>query len=185
MSKIKKFSKWIHQKNTLALKLISIILFVSFMTIVLPGVSETTKEITGTNASPDTSFLYTSQDLNDIAESYGELGRSYYIRSRFSFDIIWPIVYLFFLVTTLSTLFKGIQNLIPLAGWLFDFLENLGASFVMYRYPRESGFIAIVTPIFTLLKWVFIYISFGLIIVGLIIIARNKLLMSPDKKRQG
>ena len=60
MSKIKKFSKWIHQKNTLALKLISIILFVSFMTIVLPGVSETTKEITGTNASPDTSFLYTS-----------------------------------------------------------------------------------------------------------------------------
>lgn len=184
MSRIKSFSKWIHQKNTLALKLISIILFVSFMAIVLPSVSETTKEITGTYASPDTSFLYSSQDLYDIAESYGELGRSYYIRSRFSFDIIWPIVYLFFLVTTLSALFKGIQNLIPLAGWLFDFLENLGASFVMYRYPLDSGFIAIVTPIFTLLKWVFIYISFGLILVGLINLIRNKLLLK-SKKRQG
>jgi hypothetical protein len=180
MNKLTGFSKWLHQKISPSILLISIIAFGMFMLIVLPGVSETTKEITGTSSSPDTSFFYTSQDLSDIAESYGEAGRAYYIRSRFTFDIIWPIVYLFFLVSILTFLFKNTLNLIPFLGALFDLLENLGASFVMYRYPLDAGLITSLTPIFTLMKWIFIYISFGLIIIGLIRLFFNRLLMKPN-----
>lgn len=180
MNKLTGFSKWIHQRINPVILMISIVIFAIFMLIVLPGVSETTKEITGTSSSPDTSFFYTSQDLYDIAASYGEAGRAYYIRSRFSFDIIWPIVYLFFLVSMMSVLFKSQLNLIPFLGVLFDFLENLGASFVMYRYPLDAGMITSLTPIFTLMKWIIIYISFGLITIGLIRLFFNTLLMKPN-----
>ncbi|MBV1758311.1 MAG: hypothetical protein KMY55_10785 [Dethiosulfatibacter sp.] len=182
MKRVNDFSEWMNRKYKTTYLVISLIIFTLFMIAVLPNVSETTKEITGTNISPDTSFFYTSQKLYDIAESYGEAGRAYYIRSRFSFDIVWPIVYLFFLVTMMTFLFNSSLHLIPFLGVFFDFLENLGASYVMFRYPLDTGFIATITPIFTLLKWIFIYISFGLILAGLVRLIYCKLLMEFKKK---
>ncbi len=182
MKRVTDFSEWMNRQYKTIYLVISFIIFALFMIAVLPNVSETTKEITGTNISPDTSFFYTSQKLYEIAESYGEVGRAYYIRSRFTFDIIWPIVYLFFLVTMITFLFKGSLHLIPFIGVLFDYLENLGASYVMFRYPLDTGFIATITPMFTLLKWIFIYISFGLILAGLVRLIYRKLLLRFNKK---
>ena len=34
----------------------------------------------------------------------------------------------------------------------FDFMENVGASIVMYRYPKKTLFIDSMTPIMTLFK---------------------------------
>ncbi|MDP3386863.1 MAG: hypothetical protein Q8S24_06485 [Eubacteriales bacterium] len=181
MDKLNELSKWINQKFKPFHLFISFIVFALFMIVVLPNVSDTTKEITGTSTSPDTMYFYSSQKLYDIAESYGEEGRAYYIRSRFSFDIVWPIVYLLFLVSMITFLFESSLNLIPFIGVLFDFLENLGASYVMFRYPLDTGFIATITPKFTLLKWVFIYISFGLIMAGLVRLIFNKLLVKLNK----
>lgn len=184
MKRLIDLSRWIRRKNKTVYLWASFIIFALFMITVLPNVSETTKNITGTNISPDTSFIYSSQKLYDIAESYGEVGRAYYIRSRFSFDIVWPIVYLFFLTSMITFLFNSSLNLIPFIGVLFDFLENLGASYVMFRYPLDTGFIAKVTPMFTLLKWIFIFTSFVLILIGLIRLVLHKLFTKLNK-RQG
>ncbi len=83
-------------------------------------------------ATPDLSFMYSVNDLYEMAESYGEQGRSDYVRARFTFDLVWPIVYTFFLVTSISWLFgkatpaeKSIwqrANLVPLLAMVLDYL---------------------------------------------------------------
>jgi len=122
-------SLWFNKKITLLVFIVAALIFTGFIIFVLPAVSATTKEITGSSLSPDTSFFYSVEKLYQIAEEYGEAGRQYYINSRFTFDVIWPIVYGFFLISALSLTFKkpiggksfAILNLLPLLGWVLIF----------------------------------------------------------------
>lgn len=171
-------SSWLYKKSNRLTLVISSVLFMAFMIWVLPAVSATTKEITGSDLSPDTLFFYRPDRLYEIAQIYGEEGRAYYIRTRFTFDIIWPFVYGFFLVTFLSLVFKKLSNhwskfkssafnILPLLAVFFDFLENMSAAYVMSIYPQTS-FLAYVSPCFTMVKWLLIYGSFILLFIGLI-----------------
>lgn len=128
-------------------------------------------------AVPGLLFLYTADDLYQMAEQYGEAGRSAYIHARFTFDLIWPLAYLFLLVVLLSVLYRVLPvkspwrwvNLIPVLGWAMDMFENVGASLIMYRYPERTPVLVELTPIFTLLKWCLIYASFALLVPGVLI----------------
>ncbi|WP_280770970.1 hypothetical protein [Salipaludibacillus daqingensis] len=172
---LKRFLLFLYTRVGLKIWVLSFLIFVLFLAFVLPGVAEQTKEVTGTSESPDGSYLYTAEDLYRIAGEYGEEGRTYYITSRFTFDVVWPLVYLFFLASSLTVVFKKWMSvkaltfvpLLPFAGVLFDFLENTSAAFVMWRYPLETPFIAQLAPVFTFFKWNFIYVSFICIVVGL------------------
>lgn len=153
--------------------LIALLIFIIFLVAVLPWESERSSERLGFDRTPDTSFIYNQADLYEMAEAYGEEGRSYYIHSRFTFDIIWPLVYFFFLWSGITLVLKRFSSrlirgllLLPLFGAVFDFLENSGASLVMYRYPAETILIDQLTPVFTFFKWIFIYSSFILLLVG-------------------
>ncbi|WP_366291655.1 hypothetical protein [Paenibacillus sp. AN1007] len=118
-------------------------LFACFIAFILPWQAEKSKEAAGSGESPDSSFAYSADDLYRMAENYGEDGRSAYIQARFTFDMIWPLVYLFLLVVLISVLYRVLPaasrwrwlNLLPFLGWGLDILENLGASLVMSRYP--------------------------------------------------
>jgi len=69
---------------------VAAIVFGCFIAFVLPWQAEKSKEETGGGESPDSSFLYSADDLYRMAEHYGESGRSAYIQARFTFDMIWP-----------------------------------------------------------------------------------------------
>ncbi|MAT41255.1 MAG: hypothetical protein CL609_02860 [Anaerolineaceae bacterium] len=167
--------------------LISALIFIVFMIFVLPAQAAKSDAETNNASSPDTSFFYTTDDLYQMAEAYGEMGRAAYIRARFTFDIIWPLVYTLFL-----TAFTGwaaakvfipgspwrMLNLIPIFGMLLDYLENISAATVMARFPLRTPVVDFLTPVFTLLKWVFVYASF-VVPIGLIII----FLIKTIKKR--
>jgi hypothetical protein len=152
------------------------------MILVLPPVSRYTEDLTGSTSSPDTSLLYSSDDLFDMAETYGEEGRDAYIVLRFTFDIVWPIVYFMFLVSLMSLLIKKLNLkekykyliLLPLFGVIFDFLENITSVVVMYKYPVEMIFFANLAPIMTFIKWSLIGISFSSIIILVIIFMFKK-----------
>ena len=112
-----------------------------------------------------------------MAEAYGEQGRKAYIRARFTFDAVWPLVYTLFLVTAISWVFgKAFApgslwqrvNLVPLLGMLFDFLENVSTSLVMARFPDQTPVLAGLAPVFTLVKWVLLGGSFVLLLVGIV-----------------
>ncbi|MEJ2601170.1 MAG: hypothetical protein P8Z00_22760 [Anaerolineales bacterium] len=111
------------------------------------------------------------------AEAYGAAGRQAYVQARFTFDLIWPLVYASFLVTSISWLSSRAfpthslwqrANLVPLLGLLFDYLENLATSLVMLRYPQTTPVVDVLAPVFTGLKWIFVFGSFVVLLAGVI-----------------
>lgn len=173
MKTLNDLSIWLGKKTTYLVLAVALVFFMSFMIWVLPKVSATTEEVTGTSLSPDMSFFYSTEDMYQIASDYGDEGRRYYIRSRFTFDVIWPMAYGFFLVAALSMTFKKpmggksliVFNLLPIGGVFFDYLENITAALVMFIYPRTTA-VAYFTPYFTLLKWILIYAAFAVLLLG-------------------
>jgi hypothetical protein len=103
------------------------------------------------------------------AESYGEEGRDSYIRTRFTFDILWPIIYTGFLFSSIGGLLyrSGLQDsivdrllLLPLGSLVFDYLENISSSIVMWRYPIRTPLVGYAVTFFTPFKWIILGFSF-------------------------
>lgn len=171
-----KLSSWCYRVVALPVVIAAVVVFAFFIMVVLPQMAGQLSASSGVDISPDTSFIYTARDLYAMAEAYGLEGRAYYIYSRFTFDLIWPAAYLFFLAATITYLFRFLPgkspwrlvNLLPFAGTLFDLFENSAASLVMFRYPVETAVLAHLAPLFTFLKWLFIALSFVVLVAGLV-----------------
>jgi hypothetical protein len=171
----RRLSRWLRRVSTGWVVLATTAIFLLFTGWVLPAQSDRAEAETGDGPSPDTSFVYTPAELYAMAEAYGDAGRRAYVRARFTFDLIWPLVYMAFLATAISWLYargfpegRGVQfaNLAPLLGALFDYLENVSTSLVMIRFPDRTPVLAVVAPVFTAVKWVFVGGSFALLIIG-------------------
>ena len=172
---VESISRSLHRSSSGWLSLIAFVIFVLFTALVLPAQAAEADANSGGAGSPDTSFFYSPSDLYRYAEAYGESGRQAYVRARFTFDLVWPLVYTFFLVTSISWVFRLAfpaqslwqrANLAPLLGLIFDYLENLSTSLVMLRYPQTTPIVDVLAPVFTGLKWVFVTGSFVLLLVG-------------------
>lgn len=180
---LSRMSKYFYSVSTGGVALLGLLVFIVFMIFILPQQAQKAEAYSG-GTSPDTSYFYSAEDLYRMAESYGAEGRSAYIRARFTFDLVFPLAYLFFLVTTISwSLARGLAersrwrllNLFPLAGALFDYLENISASWVMVRYPVQTPLVDVLTPIFTVVKWFFVNGSFVVLILGLALVLWRRL----------
>jgi hypothetical protein len=157
--------------------LAALVIFVLFTALVLPRQATQAEVETGEAASPDTSLFYTPETLYELADDYGPEGRQAYIRTRFTFDLVWPIVYALFLTTAISWLYGrtfpagspwGRANLVPLVGMALDYLENISTSLVMARYPDPTPVVVWLAPVFTLTKWFFVGGSFVVLVVVII-----------------
>jgi hypothetical protein len=158
------------------------------MTLVLPGQASQANALGGGAGSPDTSFWYSAADLYGFAEAYGQAGRDAYVRARWSFDLLFPLIYAFFLISTLSWTFAHAfppesrlryANLFPVLAMIFDFLENSATSLVMARFPLLTPLAANAAPILTLIKWCFVMGSFIFLLVGFIAVLRSRIKSSP------
>lgn len=167
-----RISSWFYRVSQGYVALVGVIVFVLFGALVLPREAARAEQTSGGAGSPDTNLLYSAQDLYDLAEIYGPDGRSAYVRARFTFDVAFPLVYGFFLVTAISWLGARVlpeksswrlANLVPVLGVLFDFLENSFASILMIRYPAATPFAANLAPWLSLTKWGFVYGSFAIL----------------------
>jgi hypothetical protein len=187
-SMMKRLSTWINRKSTNKIAAATLLVMVLFMVLILPAQAEKSLQDIGVEESPDMSFFYGADDLNRLAEEYGESGRKSYIRTRWTFDLVFPLIYVSFLTTGIAWLSQQVQkfpdqlwfiNLLPIASGLFDYLENIGASLVMAAFPAKIKWIAFLTPLFSLTKWSLISLSFlvyfGLIFVVLIFQASKML----------
>jgi hypothetical protein len=149
--------------------IISLLVMVLFMVFVLPAEAESARIRSGGAESPDTSFFYNPEELGQWAEEYGENGRRAYIQSRWTFDLVFPLVYTAFLTFGISWLSLRVAapeskfmllNLIALSAGAMDILENSGTSLVMGFYPAKSIAISYLTAGFSGLKWIFLFASF-------------------------
>jgi hypothetical protein len=174
----KQISDWVHQISSTWIALAGLAVFLSFSALVLPGQSARAETYAESVGSPDMSFLYSRDDLYATAEAYGEEGRKAYVRSRFTFDVIWPLVYALFLSTAISWVYGRVfalhsrwqlANLSPPLGAFLDYLENVSTSIVMLRYPAQTAVIDALAPVFTSVKWVFVGGSFALLLTGAVV----------------
>ncbi len=156
--------------------LAALVVFVLFMILVLPGQTKRADTASRGADTPDLSLVYSASNLYRMAESYGADGRQEYIRIRFSFDLVWPLVYTLFLVTTVSWIFAKasppgsrwrLVNLAPVAAMLLDFLENAATSLVMLRYPSRTPIVDVLAPLFSFTKWIVLGASFILLVIGI------------------
>lgn len=170
----KKLSDWILRVSTGEVALSALVIFLLFTVLVLPSQAAPTR---AKNLDlPDTSFYYMAEDLYQMAEAYGEEGRQAYVRARFTFDLIWPLIYTVFLSTGISWVYRRAftpqsllqrANMLPLLGALFDYLENISTSVVMMRYPNPTPVVDGLAAGFTMVKWLFVSGSFVLLFIGI------------------
>ena len=156
----------------------SLAVFIVFVVFVLPGQSAQANEAANGAETPDLSFTYSTSDLYEMADTYGEQGRADYVRARFTFDLVWPLVYGIFLVSAISWSFAKATpsesilrraNLAPVLGVVFDYLENFSTSIVMFRYPARTPIVDALATVFTPVKWIFVGASFVLLLIGLVL----------------
>jgi hypothetical protein len=175
LSMTKRLSDWFRRLSRGWVALAGLLLFILFAALVLPRQSASARATAGGAGSPDTSFTYSAEDLYNFAEAYGEQGRQAYVRARYTFDAVFPLVYAFFLTTSIAWIYSRAfstesrwqrLNLVPLLGLTFDYLENLSTSLVMLRYPQPTPVVDALAPVFTTLKWVFVGGSFVLLVLG-------------------
>ena len=185
----KKLALWSIKINTRWVVIIGLCVFLAFSILFLPGQTALTKNYSAGLGSPDTSLFYTPADLYRMAEIYGIEGRAAYMRARWTFDLAFPIIFTFFLVTGISwfekqvvkqdsELLKG--HYIPLLAMFFDLLENTCVTLIFSSYPVYLSFVSMLAPFFTLMKWICVGSSFVLL-VGLSIAHLVKIMQS---KRQ-
>jgi hypothetical protein len=131
----------------------------------------------------DLMFFYTPDKAFEMIEKYGEAGRSIYFKIELTADIIYPIIYTLFYGLLISWLFQRAfkpdskmqkWNVMPVGAWFFDLLENVGVVSMLSMYPSKSSFMAWLTMIFSSLKWIFAFITIGLVLVGLVRATMNR-----------
>ncbi len=108
--------------------------------------------------TPDRTFNYTVEDIDMMRQSYGLEGARVYAISRATYDLIWPIIYVFFLVNVFSYLIRGVNSqplnwmkLLPFGAFVFDLIENVVCSVYFYTGQVYLSNIAVISSI---IKWV-------------------------------
>lgn len=166
---MQKTSNWLLRISTTWLMITSLLVMVAFMIFVLPAQAANAARQSGSERSPDTSFIYSPEDLYQMAEEYGETGRQAYIRARWTFDLVFPLVYTAFLAFGISWFVQRLSgwapawrfsNLLPILGGIFDLLENTATSLSLAAYPARPGLILFSASLFTPIKWVLVSASF-------------------------
>ena len=166
-------------RGWLILILLGIILFINL--VLLPQSITSVKSMN--NGPLDLLFFYTPQKAFQMIDSYGEAGRDAYRTFALTIDVLYPLIYTLFFCLFISFLFQRGEvklnrlqrlNVIPLGAGFFDLLENLSIVAMLSVYPEQSVFLAWLATTFTMLKWIFVGLSFFLISVGISLIIKRK-----------
>lgn len=165
--------KLVTKKSTI----ISMVVFALFMAFVLPYVSGLSEELTNGIQGVDTLFLFSKADVYQMVESFGVTGRMNYIILRWTFDLIWPIVYFMFIHTLTIQVVQldKVDKLkwmiwIPFLGMMFDYIENTLASIVVGIYPVKIDVFVWLLQVATPIKWILIMTAFTVLLVGLVVV---------------
>lgn len=164
--------------------LLSCLIFIAFAILVLPAKSREVATYTPAGGQFDTAYFYTPAEVTEKAGRYTAAGRAAYIKDRWTFDLAFPAVYGFFMLSSWAFGLRRLSGLrrarqaagrpeegrrswptwllcIPLAGIVFDLAENTAVTFVMLAWPDISFPLALAASLGTGLKWLFVFPGFG------------------------
>lgn len=181
---IARFSRFLDRVSTGWPALAAIVLFALTIAFVLPAQAERAEEYSNGAASPDSSFFYSANNIYASAEAFGAAGRADYVQARYTFDVVWPLVYAVALSVLLSWLLKRAVpaasrwrrlNLLPWLALVLDAGENISAAIVVGRYPDRTPVLADIATFFTMGKWIVLSAAFiALAVVAVLAIVRRR-----------
>ena len=174
MEKLKNLASW---KIILPLFL----LFSVFTFYLFPKYQNAINKIAGKELqSLDARANYNKTDVMQLFDSMGKEGISIYSFVSGTIDAVYPLVYgaLFFFLTIALT--KRLNNksvylsFISIFAVVSDYLENFHVLELMGSYPSISEEQVGIASTFTQLKWAFLLLSLGTIVILLIVFALKK-----------
>lgn len=155
------------------LVLASLAALVGFVALTIP----VAQAASGDTEGLDTRFFYAPETAFATVASYTDTGRVTLRVFYLTGDIVNPILYTTFLALLISWLFQRgfdpesrlqILNVVPLGAAVFDLLENVSIVIMFSVHPAQPRIVAWLATTGTTLKYLFIYGSFVLVLVGLI-----------------
>jgi len=123
---------------------------------------------------PDLSFGISTDKVYQELDCMGDNGRTVYQKESLLKDSIYPVSYGLFFAFTLFVLssltFRRkwpviVVSILPLAGMLFDFLENYKLRKLMDQFPVLQQETVSMASIANIGKWSFIYVSIAVILI--------------------
>lgn len=178
-----KLSNLLHRYAKGWLILVLAVLDFLFIGVIMPRLQAGMEAASGGVGPIDLRFFSTPEQIQSMIEAYGEAGRASYRTIELTADILYPIIYTLFFCLLLSWLLQRafaadssvrMLNVVPIGGWLFDLLENVGVVTMLSIYPNTSVLIAWATILFTIVKWVFALATVVLILYALVLAIKNR-----------
>ncbi|TVR44266.1 MAG: hypothetical protein EA394_00360 [Bacteroidia bacterium] len=138
----------------------------------------------------DLRFGFSAEEAYGTLEAFGEQGRAVYLEMLLVADAVYPLIYGLLLIFLASFFLKRILkpgnefrviNLLAVDAVIFDFLENAGIAFMIRQFPHRIDFVAGLTSVFNMLKWIMIGLAMLMVLVSMVIyIAKRKHMTTTD-----
>lgn len=154
----------------------ALLAYLFFAAYLLPKYQQQMNQIAGEAVQIlDLQRTYTLSEVNEFFTKLKPEGRVIYKHVASFVDMIYPFVYgvLFILILTflLKNLFGDGSNwlflaLTPLLIMLFDFLENINILALLDTFPQLSNDLVERGAMFTSLKWLWVLVTIGLVVLS-------------------
>ena len=153
----------------------------------MPALQEASAGIEGL----DTRYFYTPEEAYLTISSYSDTGREMLRSLYLSVDVTYPLLYSALLALLVSWVFKRSLppeslwrrfNILPLGTIFFDLMENISIVAMLSAYPTQLQTAARVAAAGTMGKYIFLAISAGLIMVGLVKVLLERILRNYREK---
>jgi len=141
------------------------------------------KEISGGISVLDLNLGYSVEHIQQTLIELGYDGRMYYLKHFLVIDGIYAMVYAnFYFWSILFLLHKNeirkkriyIFSVFPIVGMLFDWVENLSLSFLLVNWTTESVAWCMLFRISNIIKFLFVYLSLLLAVLGFLYFSLRK-----------
>jgi hypothetical protein len=179
-----RLQRWATGRNVLIL----LVVFLLFEIVILPVAGARIETYSGGFGPLDLTLGLSPAAIYQRLGAYGSSGRMFYLLTELTADVLFPITYGLFFSLALALVFERafpadspLQQLclVPLAGMLIDFLENVGIVWMLLVYPQQLSTVAALTSAVTVLKWILTAISMLLLVVGMVALVMRRRTATP------
>ena len=117
----------------------------------------------------DLYFSYSSDEVYNLFANFSPAELKTYMITELTVDVVYPIVYsLLFAFVIFKLSGKAFFSMVPVLVMFLDYLENIGIVTMIHYYPQQLNSVAMITSIFSSLKWILVIVSVALILIFLV-----------------
>ena len=165
-------------KSFLILLVLYMVVFTTFFYADVPFGLNKMRQYAGAVNILDLKFFYTAPQAYETLDLLGEQGRGIYLRILAA-DMLYPTVLGLFLAVTITFVFQHtlsptsrlyFLNVLTICNNVFDYLVNITTLILLKNYPSHLDTLATVNGFFTLIKNLFGFLSFSVLLIGLLVL---------------